>query len=193
MKVGQSEKRSLLLLCRLLGYSRQAYYGHFKVCEHEAIGAELVVQEVVAIRREQKHIGTRKLHFMLSEFMTRHSLRIGRDKLFGLLREHSLLVRRRRRKTPRTTFSCWWLKRYPNLAKEFSPSEANQLWVSDITYIRVREGFAYLSLITDAYSRKIVGYCLSRYLTAQGCVARHAVARRSTLTITSDRTSRSTC
>ena len=63
------------------------------------------------------------------------------------------------------------MKRYPNLAKGFEPNGSNQLWVSDITYIRVREGFAYLSLITDAYSRKIVGYHLSEDLTARGPVA----------------------
>jgi transposase InsO family protein len=63
------------------------------------------------------------------------------------------------------------MRRYPNLASGFEPTAANQLWVSDITYVRVGEGFGYLSLVTDAYSRKIVGYALSRDLTARGCVA----------------------
>lgn len=171
MKVGESEKRSLSVLCRLLGRTRQAYYGHFRETEREAIGAHLVLSEVSRIRTVQKRIGVRKLHHMLAAFKEEHSLRMGRDAFFDLLREHHLLVRKRRSRKPRTTFSCYWMKRHPNLAKEFVPTSSNQLWVSDITYVRLKEGFAYLSLVTDAYSRKIVGFCLSRDLTARGCVA----------------------
>ena len=157
MKVGESERRSLSVLCPLLGYSRQAYYQHFRECESSAFGAELVLGEVGKLRVKQPRMGTRKLHFHLSEFIREHGLRMGRDALFELLREHSLLVRKRRKKKPRTTFSCYWMRRYPNLAKGFCPTRSNQLWVSDITYIRIGAGFGYLSLITDAYSRKIVG------------------------------------
>ena len=178
MKVGESEKRSLSVLCLLLGYTRQAYYGHFRECERDAAGAELVVQEVLRIRERERQIGTRKLHERLSGFMRRHGIRIGRDRFFGLLRERSLLVRRRQCKKPRTTFSCYWLKKYPNLAKGFVAWRANQLWVSDITYIRIGAGFGYLSLITDAYSRKIVGHNLSRDLSARGCVAALKMALR---------------
>lgn len=171
MKVGESERRSLSVLCPLLGYSRQAYYQHFRECESSAFGSELVLGEVGKLRVKQPRMGTRKLYFHLLEFIREHGLRMGRDGLFELLREHSLLVRKRRKKKPRTTFSCYWMRRYPNLAKGFSPTRSNQLWVSDITYIRIGAGFGYLSLITDAYSRKIVGYHLSEDLTARGCVA----------------------
>lgn len=171
MKVDAGEPRSLGLLCGLLGRTRQAYYGHFRETERHAVSAHLVLSEVSRIRMMQKRIGGRKLHHMLAAFMQEHSLRMGRDAFFDLLREHHLLVRRRRSRKPRTTFSCYWMKRHPNLAREFVPTAANQLWVSDITYIRMHEGFAYLSLVTDAYSRKIVGFCLSRDLTARGCVA----------------------
>lgn len=171
MKVGESEKRSLSVLCPLLGYSRQAYYQHFRECESSAFGSELVLGEVGKLRVKQPRMGTRKLYFHLLEFIREHGLRMGRDGLFELLREHSLLVRKRRKKKPRTTFSCYWMRRYPNLAKGFCPTRSNQLWVSDITYIRIGAGFGYLSLITDAYSRKIVGYHLSEDLTARGCVA----------------------
>jgi len=170
MEISGSEPRSLGLLCGLFGYTRQAYYGQFRETEKEAASAYLVLSEVSRIRKVQKRIGGRKLHHMLADFMKEHSLTIGRDAFFDLLRDHSLLVRRRRSRKPRTTYSGYWMKRHPNLAKEFIPVAANQLWVSDITYIRVGDGFGYLSLVTDAYSRKIVGYCLSRDLTARGCV-----------------------
>lgn len=170
MRTVESEPRSLGLLCGLLGRSRQAYYGQFRECEKEAIGAYLVLTEVSRIRNFQKRIGGRKLHHMLRGFMEEHSLMMGRDGFFDLLRDHSLLVRKRRSRKPRTTYSGYWMKRHPNLAKEFIPVAANQLWVSDITYVRLKEGFCYLSLVTDAYSRKIVGYCLGRDLTARWSV-----------------------
>lgn len=170
MEISGSEPRSLGLLCGLFGYTRQAYYVQFRETEKQAASSYLVLSEVNRIRTEQKRIGGRKLHHMLSGFMKEHSLRMGRDAFFDLLREYQLLVRKRRSRKPRTTYSGYWMKRHPNLAKEFVPVAANQLWVSDITYIRVGDGFAYLSLVTDAYSRKIVGYCLSRDLTARGTV-----------------------
>jgi transposase InsO family protein len=171
MEISGSEPRSLGLLCGLFGYTRQAYYGRFRETEKEAASAYLVLSEVSRIRKEQKRIGGRKLHHMLRGFMEEHSMMMGRDGFFDLLRGHRLLVRKRRSGKPRTTYSGYWMKRHPNLAKGFIPVAANQLWASDITYIRVGEGFGYLSLVTDAYSRKIVGYCLSRDLTARGCVA----------------------
>lgn len=128
----------------------------------------MILQEVVKIRSEQSRVGVRKLHHMMAGFTHEHGVEMGRDALYGLLREHSMLVRKRKRRGPRTTFSAFWMKRYPNLAKDFTPVASNQLWVSDITYIRIKEGFAYLSLITDAYSRKIVGYHLNGNLSAKG-------------------------
>lgn len=169
--------RSLKVLCRLLGYTRQAYYQREVRQEREAIRAELVIQEVLKVREKQKRIGVRKLHHMLEGFMSEHAIAMGRDSLYELLREHCLLVRKRRRRKPRTTFSAPW-KRYPNLIRDIIPNRANQVWVSDITYVRAGEGFGYLSLITDAYSRKIVGYHLSRDLSAKGCVAALRMALR---------------
>ncbi len=136
-----------------------------------------MVQEVLKIREAQKRIGVRKLYHMLEGFMNQHEIVLGRDRMYELLRENSLLVRRRRARKPRTTFASPW-KRYPNLIREIEPTGANQVWVSDITYVRVGEGFAYLSLITDAYSRKIVGYDLCRDLSARGCVGALRMALR---------------
>jgi transposase InsO family protein len=139
--------------------------------EQRAVGAELVLQEVTRIRSTMKYVGVRKLHEMTAAFTSEHDIGMGRDAMYDLMREHSMLVRRRKRKGPRTTYSAFNRKQYPNLAKDFTPTASNQLWVSDITYIRVREGFGYLSLVTDAYSRKIVGYHLNKGLLAKGPAA----------------------
>lgn len=113
-------------------------------------------------------IGTRKLYHMLEPVLEEHQIRIGRDKLFDLLEDHGLLVRRRKRRKVSTTDSNHPFRRYPNLTKGMRVLGPNQLWVSDITYIRLTNGFCYLSLITDAYSRKIVGYCLYPTLQKEG-------------------------
>lgn len=95
-------------------------------------------------------------------FIRQHAIKIGRDAFFDVLRKHGLLVRKRKRSKPQTTFSNHWMRKYPNLITSFVPTAPNQLWVSDITYIHLEDGFAYLSLITDAYSHKIVGFYLSQ-------------------------------
>jgi putative transposase len=170
MRVSESEERSLGTLCRLLGVTRQAYYQQKRRIERDACQKYLLLEEVVKIREKQKNLGVRKLYFMTSEKRLEHGITMGRDGFFSLMREEGMLVRKRRSRKPRTTFSAFWMRRYPNLAKDFIPSAPNQLWVSDITYVRLRKAFAYLSLVTDAYSRKIVGYHLCRDLSAKGCV-----------------------
>lgn len=137
--------------------------------QQEVFESELIVQEVLRHRRLQPRAGTRKLLIMLQGFVKMHQINLGRDGLFSLLREHDLLIRKRKRKAV-TTFSKHWLKKYPNLIKGFVPLAPNLLLVSDITYIVVAEEFAYLSLITDAYSHKIAGFYLSRTLEAKGSV-----------------------
>lgn len=154
----------------MLGFSRQAYYQQKKQSEKESLQHDLLINEVLKIRKIQKRLGGRKLFHMLERFIQEHHISIGRDAFFNLLSERKLLVRKRRRRKPITTFSDHWMRKYPNLIEGFYPTAPNQLWVSDITYIVLVDGFAYLSLITDAYSRKIVGFCLSIDLSAEGCV-----------------------
>jgi transposase InsO family protein len=108
---------------------------------------------------------------MLTETLKEHKIKIGRDKLFDLLEEYGMLVRRRKRRKVSTTDSNHPFRKYPNLVRELKAIRPNQLWVSDITYIRIADGFGYLSLVTDAYSRKIVGYCLYPTLQKDGPVA----------------------
>ncbi len=104
----------------------------------------------------------------MQTFLTAHHFQIGRDAMFTLLAERGLLITRRKRRGCITTLSRHRFRKYPNIIRDFIPTAPNQLWVSDITYIHLADGFAYLSLITDAYSRKIVGFYLSKNLSAQG-------------------------
>jgi putative transposase len=135
---------------------------------------------VIEIRTSLPRIGTRKLLHLLQPRLAEHKLQLGRDYLFELLANHKLLVRGRKRKIV-TTDSRHWMRKYSNLTGELSLTRPEQLWVSDITYIRLPNGFAYLSLITDAYSRKIMGYHLSKSLSAEGCITalKMALAARS--------------
>jgi putative transposase len=156
-------------LCRLFGISRQAWHQHNKALGRTALESEVVIQEVRAVRKAQPRVGTRKLLLHLGERLALHGIKLGRDKLFDLLGERGMLVRRRRRKA-KTTDSDHPYRKYPNLIKELKPLKANELWVSDITYLDTGEGFAYLFLITDAYSHKIVGHALSESLEAAAAI-----------------------
>lgn len=150
-------------ICQLLGVSRQSYYQYFHHQEWLSIEQDLVLKRVRQIREEHRYMGTRKLYELLQPFLLEHQIKIGRDALFDLLSAHKLLVRRRQRKIS-TTNSYHRFKKWPNLIKDFIPSQINQLWVSDITYWKTGKGFMYIHLITDVYSHKIVGYRLSNTL-----------------------------
>lgn len=110
-------------------------------------------------------LGTRKLHYLLKQHKLDGVHHIGRDWLFNFLREHGLLVRRRK-KYVRTTDSSQWNRKYPNLVQGLEPTRPEQIWVADITYLVTKEGYHYLHLLTDAYSKKIVGYQLSSDMAA---------------------------
>jgi transposase InsO family protein len=102
-------------------------------------------------------MGGRKLYELLEPFMLEHQIKMGRDALFNVLSSYNLLVKRRKRRVY-TTQSFHWLRKYPNRIRGFIPRRSNQLWVSDITYWKIKSGYLYISFVTDAYSRKIVGY-----------------------------------
>lgn len=145
--------------CQLLGVTRQAYYQHFWYQEQLVFEDELVVCEVLKIRKNHRHMGGRKLYELLQPFLLEHQIKMGRDRLYDVLSANYLLVRRRKKQTI-TTNSFHRFKKYPNLIRNFIPTSSNQLWVSDITYWRIKDSFTYISFVTDAYSRKIVGYHL---------------------------------
>jgi putative transposase len=119
------------------------------------------VKDVLEVRRMMPRIGTRKLHYML-----RDRLPVGRDKLFKILSEENLLIRRRK-KHVRTTNSSHWMRKYEDQAKALTVTRPEQLWVADITYMSTDEETIYLHLVTDAYSKQIMGYKLSSDLTAE--------------------------
>lgn len=166
----QNCSRGLRELCRLLGFSSQAYYQYQTGLIRRALNEELLIGQVLYCRKLQPRLGVRKLLVMLQPFMDAHHIHTGRDVFFELLRVNGLLIRRRRTNRPRTTFSAHRLKKYPDRAKGLIVSKAEELWVSDITYINLSKSYAYLSLVTDVYSHKIVGYCLNNDLTAEGCI-----------------------
>lgn len=143
-----------------MGYTPQAY--HKKTKQHfiKEVNEQLIIQQVHALRKEQPRCGTRKLLLMLQPFFVLHHIAMGRDAFFDLLSKNKMLVRKTKRSV-HTTNSKHHFRRYPNLAKDFTPLKAHELWVSDITYIPLKDRFAYLFLITDAYSRKIVGHHVS--------------------------------
>jgi transposase InsO family protein len=168
----QSRSRGLRELCRLLGYSPQAYYQYQKLLGKRALEEDMVIQQVLYHRILQPRLGGRKLLEIMRPFMEEHRIDMGRDLFFDLLGENDLHIRKRRRKKPLTTNSNHWMRRYPDLIRGINLSRAEELWVSDITYIYLPEReFAYLSLVTDAYSRKIVGFCMNSDLSAEGPVA----------------------
>ena len=143
--------------CCLLGITRQAYYQHFWETEAISFEQEIVLNEVRKIRAIHPVIGGKKLYVLLQSFLLEHQIKMGRDALFDLLAAHYLLVRKKRRRVF-TTQSFHWLRKYPNCIREIVPTKVNEIWVSDITYYRIRNNFVYISFITDAYSKKIVGY-----------------------------------
>jgi len=155
-------------LCGLLGYSRQAYYKHYEHLEKQHMDEDLLLEQVLSIRQKQSKIGAKKLYNLLKPFMEKHRIEMGRDKWIELLRANNLLMRKQKRRKPMTTFSNHPFKKYRNLIENIELQSAGQVWVCDMTYIDIQEGFAYLSLITDMYSRKILGYCLYPDRSTQG-------------------------
>ncbi|MFB0810084.1 IS3 family transposase [Aeromonas salmonicida] len=156
----QVERLTIVRACLFLGISRQAYYKHNRVADERHAQGLQVVRFVRQVRLRQPRVGTRKLHYLL-QGQDDSGLKVGRDRLFQILAEHRLLVQPRRA-YHKTTHSFHHFYRHPNLLKagpeQVTPVAPEQVWVADITYLPARSGPLYLSLVTDAYSRKIVGH-----------------------------------
>lgn len=147
-------------LCGYFGYSRQAYYKRCYAEDARKLQETEAVAAVDEIRKKMPRVGCRKLLVMIS-------IKVSRDRLFEVLRKHKKLVPQKRRYHV-TTNSRHGLARHKNLIRDEQPTKPNEQYVSDITYIRTEEGFGYLSLVTDRYSRAIVGYDLSHSLGVEG-------------------------
>jgi transposase InsO family protein len=149
-------------------YGRSSYYKSLSVEASCRLEEDIVCQLVQDLRRYQPNIGGKKLYYLLKEDLDRFGeRRIGRDKFFDILRKHGLLVKRKR-KYVYTTDSFHRFRVYKNVLKHKLLTGPHQGCVSDITYLRTRSGFVYLFLITDAYSRKIIGWSLSDSLAIEG-------------------------
>ena len=160
---------SIEVICEAFSLKRDAYYKFHKRFVVKKQIEQNVVQLVRKSRRTLPREGTRKLIKSLHNDFEKQELKIGRDQLFRILRENDLLVRRKKYSS-RTTNSYHRFYKYSNIIKDLKINRPNQVWASDITYIRTIGGFCYLALITDMYSRKIVGYDLSDSLELNGCV-----------------------
>lgn len=169
LKNNEIAKLSVVSLCRLFGVSPQAFYQREELGQRGNAQSLLVLDLVLAFRREIPGIGTRKLHLLLGESRVSSGIKLGRDKLHRLMQDHNLVLHQQRH-VPKTTDSAHRLKKYPNLLANKLLTASKQAWVCDITYLCVGFSFGYLSLITDAYSKMIVGYCLHPYLNTEGCL-----------------------
>lgn len=143
----------------MFGISKQAFYKRKKTQQIKAAKNQIVLKEVAAIRKKLTQTGTRKLHVHLRPALQLHQIKMGRDALFDLLRFNQLLIRRTKR-FHITTDSHHFFYTSPNLVKDLEITHAEQVFVNDITYIKTDSGHAYLSLVTDAYSKKIMGWSL---------------------------------
>lgn len=161
-------KAGLEFLCGLFGYTRQAYYKRRQGQQKQLLQTAIIVDLVNQKRHCIPRIGGRKLFHMLDKDFKAHHIYIGRDRFFAILRENDLLIKVRKKRAV-TTMSRHRLKKYPNLIEGLVVEAPNCLWVSDITYIRVQDSWCYVIFITDAYSRKVVGYQVSDRATAAFC------------------------
>ena len=157
--------------CHVYGVSRQGFYQRRERQARAAVRAEAVLVHVRAVRTRLPRLGTRKLGHKIAPLLRVQGVACGRDALFTLLRQRGLLIAPKRSYT-KTTNSHHRFYCHPNLVKGApKPTAPNQLWVSDITYLPTRQGTVYLSLVTDAFSRRIVGHHVHPSLHTAGCLA----------------------
>ncbi len=149
---------------------RQNYYKERATRRRREVDAGLVAQVVKRERQVQPRLGTRKLYSMLKPEFEEAGVGFGRDRMFEILRDHDLLLDPLP-KSPRTTYSRHSLPVFKNLIADLEATAPNQIWVSDITYVRTAEGYEFLSLIMDRFSRNIVGYHSGATLAATGTIA----------------------
>ena len=165
----------------MFGISRQSVYQQESRDTQRLEELKKVKTMVQTIRMKMPRLGTRKLYYLLKESFEIEQIKIGRDTFFDFLRSENMLVRPKKNYT-KTTNSKHWLKKHPNLFAPMKVIRPEQAFVSDITYLRSRENTHYLSLVTDAYSRKIMGYKLSDNMNAENVVQALEMALKKRLT-----------
>jgi len=166
---------SISVLAVKLGMSRQNFYKGRRVRRRAEVDAELIEQLVKGERRLQPRLGGRKVFKIIASVLEKEGVKLGRDRFFDILREKGLLVPPLP-KSPGTTRFQPSLPVFGNLVAGLELTGPNQAWAADITYIRTDEGFLYLSLITDMWSRKIVGFHVGDSLETEGALSALAMA-----------------
>jgi putative transposase len=163
-------------LCEWAEMTPQNYYARRSAGEREAVDLKLLLELVGAQREEQSRLGVRKLYHLIAGELAAAGVKMGRDRMFAELRTVGLLVARKPTEWPRTTSFDVNLPVFKNLIRRCQLTGRNQVWVADITYIRTQEGFMYLALITDKWSRKIVGFHLGETLAVSSVIKALAMA-----------------
>ena len=158
-------------MCGVFGHSKQAYYKQLQQNATTSVKEEVIVGLIKKKREIWKRGSGRNLHQCLQKEFKGHDIKMGRDKFFDVLRNNNLLIKSKRSRT-KTTCSYHHFNRYKNLIEGYIPLRSNQFWVADITYLWLKpeDKFCYLSIITDLYSRKIVGHCVHESLSVKGCI-----------------------
>jgi len=164
------------LVCKLAKMTPQNYYARRTAWRRRAVDLELVLELVRTQRKDQPRLGVRKLYYLIRVELKEAGVKMGRDRLFEELGKAGLLVDRKPSEWPKTTSFDPNLPVFKNLIKNCKVTGRNQVWVADITYIRTQEAFMYLGLITDKWSRKIVGYHLGETLETEGALKALAMA-----------------
>ena len=167
---------TVVRLCELARMTPQNYYARRTARRRQKVDLQLVLDLVRAEREQQPRLGVRKLYYLIQLELEAAGVKLGRDRLFEELRKVGLLVERKPSEWPRTTNFDPNLPVFKNLIKRHPLTGRNQVWVADITYIRTQEAFMYLGLITDKWSRKIVGFHLGETLAAVGVLKALAMA-----------------
>lgn len=170
---------SIQKLSSYFGYSRSGYYKAVSAQDQREEEKDFVLNLAHRERYLQPRLASDKIFRLIAEELKQHNIKLGRDKLYNLFRDNDMLLKPTRRKTTRTTDSRHGYKRYINLLKDKQIHTPNQVWVCDITYLSIGNSWMYLCLIMDAYSRKIVGWCLHDTLEMVGCMQALKMALRS--------------
>lgn len=154
-------------ICLKLNKTPAAYYKHLKENGHTLLQTEVVRELTLEKRKYMPRLGGKKTYYEIKNDLKQHGIKMGRDKYFDWLRAEGMLIRPKKRFT-RTTQSFHRFRTHRNQIQGLEIYKPDQVWVSDITYLRLQNGFCYLSLITDVFSRKIIGYQVSDNLGLEG-------------------------
>lgn len=153
-------------MCTLAGVSRAGYYRHWQAAAPR--------REETALRNAVQHLALAQHHYghrRIAAQLQREGWCVNKKRVLRVMREDNLLCLRKRRFAPATTDAGHRWRIYPNLARHLEPMATDQLWVADITYVRLAEEFVYLAVLLDAFSRRVIGWALEDHLRASLALA----------------------